>query len=395
MEKYTYAVLGAGRQGEAIVYDLIRFGGAKEVFLFEKDDKQLSHVYEKIKRLTNKNLIRPIPLSFPEGRENFLKILAGRDASIISSLPYYFNEDLAKLATEAVANFCDLGGNTDITFRELALYEKAQKAGISIIPDCGLMPGAGNILAAYAISQFDECDEIKIYVGGLPQWDKLPLGYKLTFSAEGLINEYSGKANILKDGEIVKVDALTQVESLEDIDGALKSYEAFITSGGTSTAPWSFKGRVKNYIEKTIRYKGHLEQIILLKQLGLFEKTPVYAGGTLVFPRTFLKVILEEKLGARCEMDSKDMVIFILIARGKNKGKNEAFKIIWREYEDENNRAFTAMQKTTGFSAAIVAIMQAKGKVPKGALSPEIAVSPQMFLKELEKRGFNLTINRF
>jgi len=396
MKKFTYAVLGAGRQGQAIAYDLARFGDAKEIFLFDQDGRRLSFVQKKISQLTGKNL-KCIQILFPEGSKVILKMLAGRNINIISSLPYRLNKECAELALKAKANFCDLGGNTDIVWEELDLNIKAKKAGISIIPDCGLMPGAGNILAAYVLKKFDECDEIRIYVGGLPQEKYLfPLEYKLTFSVEGLINEYSGKANILKDGEVFQIDALTQLESLEKFDAELNPdktrrgsgfpYESFITSGGTSTAPWSFRGKVKNYIEKTIRYKGHLEQIILLKRLGLFEKTPITIGGRLIIPQEFLKEILEKS----CRAIGMDMVIFALYARGKRKGKNTVLKMFWKDYEDEN---FTAMERTTGFSAAIVAIMQARGETPKGALPPELSVNPEKFLEELKKRGFNINID--
>lgn len=389
MEKFIYAVLGAGRQGQAIAYDLACFGDAKEIFLFDQDSQRLSSVQKKISRLTKKNLTC-VQLPFPEGNEIILRMLADRNINVVSSLPYRFNKECAELALKARANFCDLGGNTDIAWQELDLNRKAKKAGISIIPDCGLMPGAGNILAAYALKIFGECDGIKIYVGGLPQKQNSPLGYRLNFSAEGLINEYLGKANILRNGSIVQIDALSEVEPIYIPETGV--CEAFITSGGTSTAPWSFKGKVKNYLEKTIRYCGHLRDIRLLKELGLLDEAPLMIENQKMAPRKFLETLLEKKIGIASNLDRRDIVIFILEADGKIRGKNSRFKIKWIDYYDDATE-FTAMERTTGFSAAIVAIMQARGETPKGALPPEVAVNPERFLEELRKRGFNININ--
>lgn len=388
MKKNVYAILGAGRQGQAIVYDLIRFGEAKEIYLFDQDSQRLQFVREKIKRLLNEDLMCPIQLPFPEGNEVILRILSGRNINIISSLPYRFNKEAAELALEAKANFCDLGGNTDIVWRELNLNEKAKKAGISIIPDCGLMPGAGNILAAYALDNFDECDEIKIYVGGLPQEKNVPLGYKLTFSIEGLLNEYQGKSNILRDGRIVQVDALSELETIF-FPNITTSFEAFVTSGGTSTAAWSFQEKVKNYIEKTVRYPGHLHNLLTLKSLGLFEKEAIKVSGLPVIPQQFFKILLEKKLGFHDEEERKDFVVFFLKAVGKKNGCKKNLEIFWLDYCDEKT-GFTAMERTTGFSTAIVSIMQAEKKVPLGALPPEIAVNSRKFLNELIKRDFEI-----
>lgn len=396
MGKFNYAVLGAGRQGQAIVYDLIRFGEPEKIILVDENDERLKHVKSRISCLfSGKKPIHPIKLALPH--QNLLEILKNTDVCI-GCLPFYLNGELAEIALEAKVNFCDLGGNTDIVWQELALDTKAKKAGISIIPDCGLMPGAGNILAAYAINRFDECgktpiDEIRIYVGGLPQNENLPLGYRLTFSADGLINEYLGKANILRNGEIIQVDALSEPEEIFEPSLNISSFlEAFITSGGTSTAPWSFQEKVKNYTEKTIRYTGHLEKILVLKELGFFETNPIEIRGKNIAPQELTKALLEKKLGVESSEDNKDIVIFILEAKRKIGGIiEEILKITWEQCYDETT-GFTAMEQTTGFSASIVAIMQAKKEVPVGALPPEKAIDPKRFLKELRKRGFKLSI---
>jgi lysine 6-dehydrogenase len=131
----------------------------------------------------------------------------------------------------------------------------------------------------------------------------------------------------------------------------------------------------------------------LLKELGLFDSDPLVIENKAVVPLDFLKALLEKKLGLFSNLDKKDIVVFILDVQARRGEKKSRLKINWMDYYEEKT-GFTAMERTTGFSAAIVAIMQAKGEVPKGALPPERAVNPESFLEELKKRGFNITIEK-
>ena len=169
---------------------------------------------------------------------------AGLDG-VLSAVPYQLNPGAARAAVRARACFNDLGGNTDVVREELALDRDARAAGISIVPDCGLAPGLGNILAAYLVSACPWANAIRIRCGGLTQTPRPPLGYKLVFNVGGLTNEYSGEAEYLRDGAIVRVPTLSEVESLEFPPPVGKA-EAFVTSGGTSTAPTTFQGRLRD-----------------------------------------------------------------------------------------------------------------------------------------------------
>ena len=331
-------VMGAGKMGIAIAHDLMKNGVEVKIC----DIK---------------------PVNFPnffildaKNDEDVLKAMKNEDV-VVSALPYNFNLRLAKLAIKAGVSFIDLGGNSYIVEKELELHGEAKKAGITIIPDCGLAPGMTNIIA-YNMWLGGERD-IHIRVGGLPQKPKPPLNYALFFSIHGLINEYIEDSIIIRDGRICRVESLTGIEEI-DFEG-FPSLEAFYTHGGTSTLIKSLKG-VEQLDYKTIRYKGHAEKIMLLKQLGFFDEGA----------REFTERILEKAL----PKEEKDVVLARIYGRG------EAMQLI--DYHDGN---FSAMQRTTGFSTAIIAKMVADGMIKEGAYPPELAIDGEKFMEEARKRG--------
>ena len=186
------------------------------------------------------------------------------------AVPYFFNLGLAKAAISAGCHFADLGGNNTVVRQELELESEAQAAGVAIAPDCGLSPGMASILAGELLRRVGgKADALKLYVGGLPQSPKPPFNYQLVFSVEGLINEYCEPAKILRNGKMTTIEPLTEVESFH-MEG-FPELEAFHTSGGTSTMPETFQGKVGECFEKTLRYPGHVSMLRSLYDLGLFS----------------------------------------------------------------------------------------------------------------------------
>src|SRR6185436_19419953 len=129
-----------------------------------------------------------------------------------SALPYYLNVRMVELAIEAGAHFCDLGGNTDIVRQQEALAPAAVARGVSVVPDCGVAPGMVNVLAVEAMRRLDVVDSIKLYVGGLPQHPKPPLNYSIVYSLEGVLDYYTTPSWIVRDGKLVEVEALSELE---------------------------------------------------------------------------------------------------------------------------------------------------------------------------------------
>ena len=154
-------VLGAGLQGSACAYDLLQ---DKEVTEVRLADLHVGHLPEFLAPFSGPRLL-PTPLDVRD-HDAVLGAMRQCDA-VMSAIPYYFNYDLARLAVEAGVHFCDLGGNTEIVFKQKELDAEARRKNITVVPDCGLAPGMVNILAEYGISQLDTVSSVKIFVGGL------------------------------------------------------------------------------------------------------------------------------------------------------------------------------------------------------------------------------------
>src|SRR4029077_19483995 len=281
-------VLGAGRMGLGAVHDLAKQPDVDEVTVADVAFDRAQHVAA----MVNGNITpREIDVS---RHEDVVALMRGHD-SAISCVNYWLNERLARAALEAGTNFCDLGGNNDVVDAELALDAEARSRGVNIIPDCGLAPGMVAVLVAHGAAQFGKLDEIHIRVGGLPQNPKPPLNYQLVFSVEGLINEYIERARVLRGGAITMVDSMTEIEEL-DFPEPFGRMEAFQTSGGTSTLPQTFLGRVRELDYKTIRYPGHCAKFKTMIDLGLCSSEAVNVDGRPVAPRRLLSDLLVRNL---------------------------------------------------------------------------------------------------
>src|SRR5205823_3944153 len=271
---------------------------------------------------------------------------------------------------EAGTNFCDLGGNNAVVDAQLALDAEAKKAGVNVIPDCGLAPGMVAVLVAHGAERFKELDEIHIRVGGLPQNPKPPLDYQLVFSVEGLINEYIEPARVIRDSRITEVESMTEVESLE-FPAPFGEMEAFQTSGGTSTLPETFLGRVRELDYKTIRYRGHCAKFKTMIDLGLCDGEA--------------RKMFSELLVRHLPHDEPDVVLVRVEVAGA--GRTLRYDIIDR-YDPATG--LSAMMRTTAFPAAIVALMMGRGQVTaKGALPQERCIPADSFMRELAARGID------
>jgi lysine 6-dehydrogenase len=312
------------------------------------------------------------------------RFLKGVDA-FLSAVPYYYNLDIAKAAIRAGASMCDLGGHTGIVRKQLLLDREAKDAGISIVPDCGLGPGMGASLACYGMELLDEPREVYIWEGGLPQNPRPPFNYLMTFNFEGLVNEYSGMAVFLRGAEIIEVPCIEELEFVE-FPPPLGRLEAFTTSGGTSTCPWTFKGKLEVFQNKTLRYPGSFAQLQTMRDLGLFSDTELKIDGAKIIPRQVFQVLFEPKIKLPGE---KDVVVLRVRCVGeKNRQAAEVVLDIVDFYDDKTQ--FTAMERTTGWHASIVTIMMARGETPRGAKPLEIAVPGNSFVKQLKRRGIRL-----
>ncbi len=368
-------VIGAGMMGWAAAFDMARSPQVEAVTLADSNLQRLGEAVARIEKLTGDRKVTAaqVDAADPVAMQ---KIMRGHDG-VLSAVPYFFNLELARAAIEAKCHFADLGGNNTVVKQELALHAEAQAAGVGLAPDCGLSPGMASILGGELLRRIGgKADALKIYVGGLPQHPRPPFNYQLVFSVEGLINEYSEPAKILRDGKMVTVEPLTEVESFR-IEG-FPELEAFHTSGGTSTLPETFQGQVGECFEKTLRYPGHVRMLRSLYDLGLFSSVKRTVNGNEVAPRQVMSRLFEEKFSS----DAPEVTL--LRVEVHHDSIVASFSMI--DYTDPLTGT-TSMMRTTAWPASIVLQMLVSGEICKrGAVRQEVDIPVQLFLNEMALR---------
>lgn len=381
-------ILGAGRMGSAAAWDLARQPGIDSVFLVDRDEWRLNKAAREIKDslslIYNEHAAILTAQVDLEDEFTISYLMEGVDV-VLSSADYSLNERLTKWAINTKTHMCDLGGNLFVVENQIELSKEAEEQGVTVIPDCGLAPGMAGLFAAYGIERFANVESVKMRVGGLPAHPLPPLNYKLVFSVRGLINEYLEPTEVLRNGKILMAKPLRGVEELE-FPTPFGKMEAFNTSGGSSTLPKTFKGRVKNLDYKTIRYPGHAAIFAGMEHLGLLSSRPVGA----ITPRIFTEQLLENTL----TNDDTDVVLMRVEVTGTDEnGKSGTVGFEMIDYYDEET-GHSAMARTTAYSAATVAYMLATGEIEKrGVLPGEIAVPLESFAKGIKERG--LTVREY
>ena len=258
---YRVLVLGAGKIG-SLVACLLSQQGNYEVHLGDVNLDGSKHLVDEL------GLQRVTPclldVRHPDSVSAYLSVHPV-DA-IISSLPYYCNPTVAGLALTHGAHYFDLTEDIEVTNQIRVLSAGASQA---FMPQCGLAPGFISIVAHDLMTHFETLDTVKMRVGALPVHPSNALKYSLTWSTDGLINEYGNLCYGIEVGEKVPLQPLEGYETIE-LDGLL--YEAFNTSGGLGTLADTYAGQVHTMNYKTLRYPGHCEKIhLLMKDLKLNE----------------------------------------------------------------------------------------------------------------------------
>ena len=372
-------LIGAGLMAHAVAYALVRHSELTELVVVDRERERAEAVAT---RLSDRRVrVERLDVSAPRAVREVMQGCA----VAISAVPYFFNLSLAKAAVDCGVHFCDLGGNNRIVEAEFALSEEAERAGVALVPDCGLAPGLVNVLTAGAIAEMTEVDSVAIRVGGLPQRPRPPLDYQIVFSPYGLINEYMEPAMILRDGEIVQVPSLSDREELS-FPAPYDRLEAFHTSGGSSTLPRTLHSRVRNLDYKTIRYRGHLEKVKAMADLGFFEEQPLEIDGQTVVPRELAVRLFDKRLS----FNESDVVLLDVTARGRTDAGARAVSYRMIDTYDETTD-LSAMQRATGFPIAQIALLLSTGEIAaRGTLEQEISVPVETFLDGLREQGLRI-----
>ncbi len=363
---------------------MARWGDAQRVIFADID--------EKAARTAAKRVNDMLAVDIAEGRlcdasdpASLAGVLHGVDACL-SAVPYYFNLEITRVAVQKGVSLCDLGGNIDIARQQHTYHEQAYAARVSVIPNCGQVPGMGTSLAVYAIEMLDDVVDVYMWDGGIPQKPRPPFQYLLTFHIAGLTNEYAEPAIFLRDWKISQIEPMSEVETVE-FPPPIGTLEAFVAGGGTDTMPWTYEGKLRTLQNLTLRYPGHHAQLKAYYELGLWDLQPVQVGDIEVVPRDVFHALFEPKV---VYPEDKDLVIVRVRATGKLDGRQaEAFVEMIDYYDDETG--FSAMERGTGWSAAVVAEMMARGETPRGAGGVEKMVPARPYVEALRQRGMSVT----
>jgi saccharopine dehydrogenase-like NADP-dependent oxidoreductase len=332
-------ILGAGKIG-ALISGLLAESGAYKVQLADVDGAAAEAV---VRAHASAHLV-PITLDASDAGALTRHLDAHPVDAVISSLPYHCNVRVAEAARKARLHYFDLTEDVEVTRAVRAI---AARAGQAFVPQCGLAPGFISIAAAELITHFDELRAVKLRVGALPQHPNNVLKYSLTWSTEGLINEYGNPCQAVSEGRLIDVPPLEGLEEIE-IDGM--RYEAFNTSGGLGSLAETHGARVESMNYKTIRYPGHCEQMrLLMNDLKLNHD------------RATLKRILENAVPQTLQ----DVVIVYVAVTGTQDGQLREENYVNKIYPQViAGRLWSAIQVTTatGIAAVVDIVLESNGR---------------------------------
>jgi saccharopine dehydrogenase-like NADP-dependent oxidoreductase len=342
-------VVGAGKIGSTIAR-LLSGTGDYRVTVVDRSADQLSLI----------ETSRRVKTDLVEITEKTLTEKLSGCYAVLSAAPFHLTTLIAKAAARCGIHYLDLTEDVRSTKEIRAIAAKAKSA---FLPQCGLAPGFVSIVAYDLASRFDTLDSVRMRVGALPQYPSNALNYNLTWSTDGVINEYIEPCEAIVDGHLMEVPALEEREEFS-LDGV--TYEAFNTSGGLGTLAETLKGKVSTLNYRTIRYPGHVAIMkALLNDLGLRHR------------RDLLRDILENALPTT----TQDVVIIFVTVSGRREGR-----LIQETYANKiysspiKGKMHSAIQMTTAASICAVLDLLAEKTLPQKGFIRQEDIRLQDFL---------------
>jgi saccharopine dehydrogenase-like NADP-dependent oxidoreductase len=359
-------VIGGGNIGEMIA-DLLERTGDYTVTVADRSDEALA-------RLRSQG-IRVLKLDVQDGAA--LGAALKTRFAVMSALPYRLTQAVARAAHAAGIHYLDL---TEDVASTRIVTELAATADGAFIPQCGLAPGFISIVANDLVRDFDTVEMLRLRVGALPLYPSNSLTYNLTWSTDGVINEYCEPCEAIIDGRKVLVPALDQVEQFA-LDGV--HYESFNTSGGLGSLCQTLAGKVRNLSYQTIRYPGHRDIMkTLLCDLRLSER------------RDLLREVLENAVPTT----DQDVVVIFVTAIGRRGGDSgNGGRLMQHSYANkiyartDHGRSWAAIQVTTASAICAVLDLLAHGKIPSQGLIRQEDIPLALFLENRFGRAYALT----
>lgn len=372
-------IIGSGPIGSAIAYELTKREHVTEIRVCDSKPRPLKRLGREI----SDDRVRSFQVNARD--IGAVRSVAQGSHCIIGATDPSANPMLAELSIDIGAHYLDNGGNDDVARQLLQFDQRAREKGVWILPNCGLSPGLVETLCLHGIEQFDIAHRAHIRVGNIPLEPEEPFNFRLTTSANKVIEDYSHPAHIIVDGQIESVPSLSNVEHIF-FDNRFGLLEAFCTSGSVVVLAAELCGKVQHLDLKTITWPGHADQMKFVLGLGFGDNNNIDVKTHLTY-RDILIRAMQKKLGG----EHQDAVLVRVLVAGKRDGTDQTAVYEMIDFYDEENK-MSAMRRSTSIPTSIIADMLVSGKLEGGgASSPELVIDKDQFLQELGNRGLNVS----
>ena len=372
-------VVGCGKVGSEIVRDLASSKAVDSVVAVDANPASLA-------RFTHWPKVETVRADL--GQKKSLYGLIRQADVVCGALPGRIGFELLQLVVEAGRDIVDISYTAKDPFQ---LHRKALHNGCTLVPQCGVAPGFTNMCVGDASRRLERMTRVRIFVGGLPQRPIGPLNYRVVFSLDDVINEYTRPVRVVEDGDSKVVEPLSGRGFL--VFPGVGKLEYFLTDG-LGTLPRSFP-KVPDMQELTLRFPGHAEMMNTLRTLGYFERRKLKVDHVQLEPR---QLTLELLQSAFSKGPPEDFLAFRVDVEGLSEGKKILVRYQLLDRFDRKN-GVSAMARTTAYPCTSVALLMGQKRLlGKGVVPPEkIAQDPEMFssvLSRLRARGIRPIIQR-
>ena len=397
---------GSGAIGRAVAWDLAKDGDVKAIGIVGRRKEAL----ERTKEWVGSKKVIPQPLDI-FNREETKELMKLYDVAVIALPNRRTSYTLVHSAVEAGLNIVDMleeyhrrpdAYETEglelpagMTLNEYGdwIHDTAIQNGVTFVDGMGFAPGLSNVTVGEGIRKLDEAETAVARVGGIPSKEAAqnhPLRYMITWAFEHVLREYMVRLNVIKNGEVVEVDALTDRERFRFTKFGLDEELVCAITPGMPSFIFS-RPELKEFAEKTVRWPGHFEGIDALKDAGLLDLEPVEFQGMEIAPREFLLSLITPKLQP-LEGETDVCVMWNTVMGTKDGEKTRIDYYMWDTADTKTG--MSSMARVTGFTCAITAKLVAAGEITeKGIVPPEDCIKAEVydtFVAELEKRKISI-----
>jgi len=373
-------VLGCGLMGRAIALDLLEADDVEKVAVLDVSQEKLKALQTEAH--TQKLSTQRVDVA----NRSRLAVLARRFDVVANALTHTYSVAADRALIKAKVPVVDL------TFQDehMKLDAEARKAGVIVVPGCGVAPGITNILVGEAVDQLDEIKSVEIMCGGLTPTPSSPLRWRYVFSLEAAWGLYMRNPRIVKDGKVVEVEPRSGLEKVS-FPAPFTDVEAFY-SDGLASLLFTMKDKIPNMVEKTVRWAGNIERINPLADCGLLSEKPLKVDGSMTSPRRFNSLVMGPLLEIGNE---KDVTLLRSDAVGMKNGKKVRLRRQMVDYYDERKRVIS-MGRTTGYPCSVVTMMIGRGEITStGVVPPEMLIRGKLFHEfESEMNKRNIVLER-